>query len=166
MAVATLEVLEHRGNGERQKKDPDDDGDMRRFLQSLQEVLAPRVDDVKIPVDGSHGQEGDAGSPVEEQHEEHGFAEHVVAAPPFSFYEVVGLYGQTEEQQNVRQHQVEQENVVAVGFPELQLEYEEVEDGRVERQRQDKNQNHDRRVEFIQMNVCDSTFFYKLVHYV
>lgn len=34
MAVAAIKVFEHGGDGERQKKQPDEDRDMRRFLES------------------------------------------------------------------------------------------------------------------------------------
>lgn len=149
MAVAAFKGFEHGGNGEWQKQQPDDEGDLRRFLQSFQEILPPGMHHVEVSIDGSDRQEGDAGASVQKQHEEHGFAHGVRVASPLSFDEVVRLYGQTEEQQNVRQHQVEQKNVVGVGFPEFQLEYEEVEDRCVQRQRQDKNHNHDGRVEFI-----------------
>lgn len=60
------------------------------------------------------------------------------------------LYGQTEEQEDVCQHQVEKENIVGVGFPKFQLEYEKVQDGRIQRQSQDENHDHDRCIEFIQ----------------
>lgn len=118
---------------------------------------------VKIPVDGGDGQEGDAGPPVEKQHEEHGFAHCVVSTPPLSLDEVVCLDGQTEEQENVRQHQVEQEDVVGVGLPKLQLENEEVEDRCIQRQSQDENHNHDGCVDFIQNFVRGLTVLDQLV---
>lgn len=64
VAVAAVKVLEHGGNGEWQKKQPDEDRDMRRFLESFQEVLSTRMHHVKISIDGSDRQEGDAGAPV------------------------------------------------------------------------------------------------------
>ncbi|XP_063078764.1 uncharacterized protein si:ch211-140l13.3 [Engraulis encrasicolus] len=82
-----------------------------------------------VAVYGDDCEEGNAGSPVQEQHEEHGFTHHLVVAPPLSVQEVVRLHRQTDEQQDVGQHQVEEENVVAVCLPELQLENEEVEHG-------------------------------------
>lgn len=35
VAVAAFEGLQHCGNGERQKKQPDENGDVRRFLESF-----------------------------------------------------------------------------------------------------------------------------------
>lgn len=163
MAVAALKASDHGGDGEGQKKKPDDDGDMRRLLQGFEKVLLPWVDHVEVAVDGGHSQEGDTCSPVEEEHEEHGFAHHLVLAPALAIDEVVRLHGQTEKQEDIRQHQVEEEDIVAVGFPELQLENEEMEDGRIERQGQDENDNHNRCVEFVQrlaggITVLDDTF--------
>lgn len=73
------------------------------------------------------------------------------------------LYGQTEEQEDVRQHQVEKEDIVGVGFPEFQLEYEEVEDRCIQRQSQDENHNHDSCIEFIQSLVCGFAVLDQLV---
>lgn len=64
MTVAAVKVLEHGGNGEGQKKQPDEDGDMRRFLERFQEILSTRMHHVKISIDGRDRQEGDAGAPV------------------------------------------------------------------------------------------------------
>jgi len=150
VAVAAFKVLEHGGDGERQQEQPDEDRDMRRLLERSQEILATGVHHVEIPVDGGHRQEGDAGAAVQKQHEEHRFANRVIVASPLPMNVVVGLEGQTEDQQDVGQHQVEQEDVVGVGFPELQLEDEEVEDRHVQRQRQDENHNHDGCVEVVQ----------------
>lgn len=150
MAVAALEGLEHGGDGEGQQQQPDDDRDVRRLLQDFQEVLAARVHHVEVAVDGGDGEEGDAGAAVQEQHEEHGLAHGVVLASALALDVVVRLDGQAEEQQDVSQHQVEQEHVVSVGFPELQLEYEEVQDGGVERQSQDEDHDHHGCIELIQ----------------
>lgn len=133
VAVAAVKVLEHGRHGERQQQQPDEDGDVRRLLERLQQVLAAGMHHVEVAIDGGDGEEGDAGAAVEEEHEEHGLAHRVVFAPPLARDEVVRLDGQAEEQQDVCQHQVEQEDVVGVGLPEFQLEYEEVEHGRVER---------------------------------
>lgn len=150
MAVAAFKVSHQRGNDEKHKHYPNDDRDVRRFLESLQEVFPARVHHVEISVDRGHGEEEDAGAAVQKQHEEHRFADVIVFAPPLSINEVMGLDWQAEKQQNVRQHQVEKKNVVAVGFPELELGYEEVEDHGVQRQSQDKNHNHYSGVEVIQ----------------
>lgn len=163
VAVAALKGLEHGGDGERQQHEPDDDWDLRRFLEGFEEILPTGVHHVEVPVDGRHRQEGDAGPSVQKQHEEHGLADDLVLAPSLSLDEVVGLDGQAEEQQNISQHQVEEEDVVGVGFPELQLEYEEVEDGRVQRQSQDENHNHDSCIKLIQRLVCGFTVLDLLV---
>lgn len=84
VAVAALGRLEHGGNAERQEEEPDEDGDVWRLLEHLQEVLLPGVHHGDVAVDGNHGEEGDAGSPVQKQHEEHGFADGIVVAPPLS----------------------------------------------------------------------------------
>lgn len=118
---------------------------------------------IEVSVNGRHCQKGDAGSSVEEQHEKHSFANCVILTPPFSVGEVVCLYGQTEEQENVGQDQVEEEDIIGVGFPELELEYEEVEDRCIQGQSQDENHNHDSSVEFIQSLVYGLTVFNSLV---
>lgn len=64
MAVAALKGLEHGGNGERQQKQPNEDGDLGRFLQGFQEILPAWVNHVEVAIDGGHSQEGDAGPPV------------------------------------------------------------------------------------------------------
>lgn len=53
--------LEHGGNGERHQEEPDEDRDVRRFLQ---EILVARMHHVEVAIDGGDGQEGDAGPPV------------------------------------------------------------------------------------------------------
>lgn len=124
---------------------------------------------IEISIDGGHRQEGNAGSSVQKQHEEHSFAHCVVRTPPLPLDEVVRLYGQTEEQENVRQHEVEKKDVVGVGFPEFHLEYEEVEDRCIQGQGQENDNNHDSRVEFVQSLVCGFTvlnFLESGVHHV
>lgn len=85
----------------------------------------------------------------------HGFADRLALTLPLPLNEVVRFNGQTEEQENVCQHQVEKEDVVVVGFPKLHLEYEKVQDGCVQRQSQGENHNHDARVELVQRRVRD-----------
>lgn len=157
MAVAAFEGLQHCGNGERQKKQPNENGDLRRFLESFQEILSTRMYHIEISINGSHRQEGNAGSSVQKQHEEHSFAYCVICTPPLPLDEVVCLYGQTEEQENVRQHKVEKKDVVGVGFPEFQLEYEEMEDRCIKRQSQENDHDHDSCIEFVQSLVCGFT---------
>lgn len=159
VTVAAVKVFEHGGDGERQQEQPYEDRDVRGLLESPEKIFPTRVDHVKVPIDGRHRQESDAGSSVQKQHEEHSFANRVILAPPLAFDEVVGLNGQAEEQENVCQHQVEQEDVVGVGFPKLQLEYEEMEDRCVQRQSQDENDDHESCVELVQMFVGGLTVF-------
>lgn len=163
VAVAAVKVLQHGGDGEGQEKQPYDDRDLRRFLDGFEEILPPGMHHVEIPIYGGDGQEGDAGPSVQKQHEEHRLAHHVVGAPSLSLDVVVSFDRQTEEQEDVCQHQVEQEDIVGVGFPELEFEYEEMENGCIERKSQDKNHNHDSGVKIIQRLVCGFTFFYELV---
>lgn len=122
VAVAALEVLEHCWNRQGQEHDPDDDGDLGGLFQRFEQILATGMDHVEIPVYGRHGQEGNAGPSVEKKHEQHRFAHRVLRASPLSSDVVVCLYGQTEEQQDICQHQVEQENIIGVCFPKLELE--------------------------------------------
>lgn len=70
VAVAALERRHHGGDGEGQQQDPDDDGDLGRLLQVLDNVPSAEVDHVEVPVQGQGDEESDAGSSVEEQHEE------------------------------------------------------------------------------------------------
>ena len=119
MAVAAFKGVQHGGDGEGQQKQPDDDGDVRRLFEGLEEVLPAGPDHVEVAVDGDDSEEGDAGPAVQEHHEEHGLAGGVQDASPLPHQEVVSLEGQAEEQQDVGQHHVKQEDVVAVCLPKL-----------------------------------------------
>lgn len=110
VAVAALEGLQHGGDGEGQQQEPDDDGDLRRFLQDFDKVPPPEVHHVEIAIDGQHHQEGDAGPSVEEQHEVHGLAEHRVGAASLVVLVVVDLDREAGHQQEVSNHDVEQED--------------------------------------------------------
>lgn len=122
VAVAALESGDHSGDGEGQQEEPDDDGDLRRFLQHFDKVPPPEVHHVEVAVDGQSDEEGDAGSPIEEQHEEHRLADSGVTAAPLSVKVVVSLDGEAGHQQEVSDHNVEQEN--AFVLPELEPEEE------------------------------------------
>ena len=122
MTVAAFKGVQHRGNGEGQQKQPDDDGDVRRLLEGLEEVLPAWPDHVEVAVDGDDSEEGDAGPAVQEHHEEHSLTGGVLDTSPLPAQEVVCLEGQAEEQQDVGQDHVKEEDVVAVGLPKLQLE--------------------------------------------
>lgn len=118
MAVAALEGFHHGGDGEGQQEEPDEDGDLRRFLQYLDEVPPPEMHHVEVAIDGEGDEEGDTGSSVEEQHEEHDFAEDRVLAAPQSVLVVVDLGRKTDHQQEVRNHNIEQEDTFVL--PELE----------------------------------------------
>lgn len=120
VAVAALERGDHGGDGEGQQEEPDDDGDLRRLLQHFDKVPAPEMHHVEVAVDGQSDEEGDAGSPVEEEHGEHDLADHGVTAAPLSVKVVVGLDGEAGHQQEVSDHNVEQED--AFVLPELEPE--------------------------------------------
>lgn len=118
VAVAALEGLQHGGDGEGQQEEPDDDGDLRTFLQDLDKVPPPQMHHVEIAVDGQHHQEGDAGPAVEEEHEVHGLAQHRVGAAPLVVLVVVDLDREAGHQQEVSDHDVEQKD--AFVLPELE----------------------------------------------
>lgn len=124
VAVAALEGLDHHGDGEGQQEQPDDDGDLRGFLQHFDKIPPPEMHHVEVAVQGEGDEEGDAGAAVEEQHEEHRLAQHFVGAAPLAVVVVVGLGRETGHQQEVSNHDVEQED--AFVLPELEPEGEVV----------------------------------------
>lgn len=117
VAVAALEGLDHGGRGQGQQQEPNDDGDLRGLLQDLDKVPPAQVHHVEVAVDGKHDEEGDAGATVEEEHEEHGLAGHVIVAAPQLVAVVVGFEGQAGHQQEVGHHDVKEED--ALVLPEL-----------------------------------------------
>lgn len=118
MAVAALKGLHHRGDGEGQQEKPDDDGNLRRFLQYFDKVSSPEVHHVEVAVDGQGDEKSNAGSPVEEQHEEHGLAHDVVVAAPQIMAVVVDFSRETHHQQEIGDYNVEQEDTFVL--PELE----------------------------------------------
>lgn len=118
VAVAALKGSHHGGDGERQQEKPDDDGDLRRFLQHFDEIPPPEVHHVEVAVDGEGDEEGDAGSAVEEQHEEHRLARHFVLAASQAIPIMVGLGRKAGHQQEVSNHNIEQEDTFVL--PELE----------------------------------------------
>lgn len=118
VAVATLEGLDHSRGGEGQQQEPDDDGDLRGLFQDLDKVPAAQVHHVEVAVNGKHDKKGDAGAPVEEQHEEHRLADSIVVAAPELVAVVVGFEGKADHQQEVGHHDVEEED--ALVLPELE----------------------------------------------
>lgn len=81
------------------------------------------MDDAKISINGDDRQESDAGSSVEKLQKELHFAHDLIFT---TLLKVICLYGQSNQQQNVSQDQIEQENVNGFRFPELELDDEEM----------------------------------------
>lgn len=96
VAVAALKGLDHSGDSERQQEEPDDEGDLRRFLQNLYAVHPAEVDHVEVAIDGQDSEEGDAGSSVEKQHEQHDVTHGAILCAPQAMLVVVGLEGKTD----------------------------------------------------------------------
>lgn len=118
MAVAALKSVHHGGDGEGQQQNPDDDGDLGGFLQNPDTVPLPKMHHVEVPVEGQGDEEGDAGSSVEEQHEEHRLAHPVFIAAPESMTVVVHFDREADHQQEISHHDVEEED--AFVLPELE----------------------------------------------
>lgn len=118
VTVAALEAVQHGGDGEGQQQEPDDDGDLGGFLQDFDKVPSAEMHHVEIAVDGQHDEEGDAGASVEEQHEEHGLADHRVAAASLVVLVVVDLGREAGHQQEISNHDIEEED--AFVLPELE----------------------------------------------
>lgn len=118
VTVAALEGLQHGGDGEGHQEEPDDDGDLRSFLQDFNKVPPPEMHHAEIAIDGEHDEEGDAGPAVEEQHEVHGLAEHRVGAASLVVLVVIDLDREAGHQQEVSNHNVEQEDTFV--HPELE----------------------------------------------
>lgn len=81
------------------------------------------MDYAKISINGDDRQESDAGSSVEKLQKELYFAHYLIFT---TLLKIIRLYGQSNQQQNVSQDQIEQENVHCFRFPELELEDEEM----------------------------------------
>lgn len=118
VTVAALEGLQHGGDGEGQQEQPDDDGDLRTFLQDFDKVPPPQMHHVEVAIDGQHDEEGDARPSVEEEHEVHGLADHLVGAASLVVLVMVDLDWEAGHQQEVRNHDIEQED--AFVLPELE----------------------------------------------
>ena len=162
VAVAALEAVQHGGDGEGEQQQPDDDGDVRGLLEGLEEVLPARPDHVEVAVDGDDSEEGDAGPAVQEHHEEHGLAGDVLTTSSRPAQEVVCLEREAEEKQDVGQDHVEEADVVAVCLPKLQLEDEQMENRRIQRQSQYKDDDHNSCIDFIERFVGHQTVHVQL----
>lgn len=99
MAVTALKGLHHSGDGEGQQEKPDDDGDLRRFLQHFDKVPSSKMYHIEVAIDGQGDEEGNTGSSVEKQHEEHRLTHHVILAAPQAIVVMVGLERKTGHQQ-------------------------------------------------------------------
>lgn len=118
VAVAALKGIHHGGDGEGQQKNPDDDGDLRGFLHNSHTVPPPKMHHVEVAVEGQGDEEGDAGSSVEKQHEDHRLALEVFLAAPESVAVAVHFGREADHQQEVSHHDVEEED--AFVLPELE----------------------------------------------
>lgn len=110
--VAAVEGADHGGGGEDQQQDPDAHTLQGRLIEGLDAVPPPQVDHAEVAVQGQQDEEDDAGAAVQEQHEEHGLADGVGLAPPQVVLEIVNLDGQTDHQQEVSNHNVEEEDAL------------------------------------------------------
>lgn len=118
VTVAALEGLQHGGDGEGQQEKPDDDGDLRRFLQDFDKIPSPKMHHIEIAVDGQHDEEGNASASVEEQHEEQGLADWRAVAASLVVLVVVDLGWKAGHQQEISNHDIEEED--AFVLPELE----------------------------------------------
>lgn len=99
MAVTALKGRHHGGGGEGQQEKPDDDGDLRRFLQYFDKVPPSEMYHIEVAINGQGDKEGNTGSSVEKQHEEHCLTHHVIIAAPQAMIVMVGLERKTDYQQ-------------------------------------------------------------------
>lgn len=118
VTVAAFEGLQHGGDGEGQQEKPDDDGDLRRFLQDFDKIPSPEMHHIEIAVDGQHDEEGNASASVEEQHEEQGLADWRAVAASLVVLVVVDLGRKAGHQQEISNHDIEEED--AFVLPELE----------------------------------------------
>lgn len=110
VTVAALEGLDHRGDGEGQQDEPDDDGDLRGLLQHFDNTPPPEMHHLEVALYGEGDEEADAGAAVEEQHEEHRLAHPFFGAAPLAVMVVVGRGRKTGHQQEIGDHDVEEED--------------------------------------------------------
>lgn len=137
IAVAIDKALRHGWNGQNPQNHPDEDRNLRRSLENPQDVPLLRMDHAVIAINGDEGQKGDACSSVEKLQEELNFTHHLVFT---ALLKVISLHGQTDQQQNVSQDQIEEENVDGFRFPKFEFEDEDVNDRDVQNETQNKLQ--------------------------
>lgn len=147
IAVAIDEALHHGGNSQNPQNHPDEDRNLRRSLEDPQDVPLLGMDHAVVAINGDDGQKGDAGCSVEKLQEELNFTHHLVFA---ALLKVIRLDGQTDQQQNVSQDQIEEEDVDGFRLPEFEFEDEDVNDRDVQQETQNELQADHRRVEDVQ----------------
>lgn len=118
VAVTALKGRDHGGGGEGEQEDPDDHGYLRRLLKHFDTVSPSKMNHAEVAIEGHGDEEGDAGSSIEEEHEEHYLAEHGVLAAPQAVPVMVDLERKAAHQQEVSDHYIEQED----GFVPPELE--------------------------------------------
>lgn len=140
VAVTALKGFHHSGDCEGQQEKPDDDRDLRRFLEDFDEISPAKMYHIEVAIDGQCDEEGNTGTSVEEQHEEHHLTHTIILTAPHMVMVMVGLGRKTSHQQEISNHDIEQEDTFVL--PELEPEDEDVEDRQVERQTEHELYNH------------------------
>lgn len=161
--VAALEGGQHRRDGQRQKQNPDHNGNENGPFMHLEWVFYPWMDHAHVTVDGNNSQERNAGSSVQKQQKDDWLTNSVVVTPSLSTLKVVRPDWQANEQQDIRQDQIEQKNVVAFRFPEFEFKNEEVDHAEVQRKCQDKLHYHHGEVDPVQILTSSCTVVTRVV---
>lgn len=117
MAVAALKGCDHSRSGEGKQEDPDDDRNLRRFLKHVDKISPSKMDHIEVAIEGHCDEEGDAGSSIEKQHEEHYLTKHSVLTAPQVVLVMMDLERKAAHQQEISNHNIEQEDCFVL--PEL-----------------------------------------------
>lgn len=163
VAVAALEAGQHGRDGQRHKHNPDQNRDENVSLPDLEGVPNAGMNHAEVTIDGNDSQEGDARFSVQEEHKQDRSAYGVVVTPSLSTLEVIRPDRQTDQQQDIRQDEIEEKNVVAFRFPEFEFKNEEVDHGEVQRKCQDKLHYHHREIERVQILTSSCTVVTRVV---
>lgn len=110
MAVAALKGCDHCRSGEGKQEDPDDDRNLRRFLKHVDKISPSKMDHIEVAIEGHCDEEGDAGSSIEKQHEEHNLTKHSVLTAPQVVLVMMDLERKAAHQQEISNHNIEQED--------------------------------------------------------
>ncbi len=124
MTVAAFKGAHHSGDGEGQQEKPDDDGDLWSFFQHFDKIPPAKMHHIKVAIDRQGDEEGDTGTSVEKQHEEHRLAHHIILAAPQVVTVMEGLGRETGHQQEISNHDVKQEDTFVL--PEFKPKEEEI----------------------------------------